>query len=141
MTVLVDTNVLVAFLNVRDANHGRAMALMDELWDGAHGTVASVDHVLTEALTFLRRNPGRSDVSESLVRLLLPTPDEPAPIELLPTEPLLLEAAASLHLGFYDQGLSGVDALILAHARDLGATVATFDRGFRGLVPVVPDLA
>ena len=51
MSLFLDTGIVVAAHNVRDANHARALEVMREVRDGIHGTAYSSDFVLDEAVT------------------------------------------------------------------------------------------
>lgn len=136
MPVVVDTGPLLAYLRPNDPHHGRGLSLMEDVWDGRHGTPVSIDHVLVEGLNFLRSRSGRRSVSGSFRDLFLGAPDRRPPLVLRATPEGLLRRAADLHHELYDQGLSATDAVVLAHVRDLDATLATFDEAFRGLAPV-----
>lgn len=96
----------------------------------------STDFVLDEGLTLLQARVGHQDVSEAFLRLF----DRPARRGLLPvlqTTPDVLDAAIALHLRHYDRKLSLTDCTIIAHAQELGASVATFDTSFEAIVEVV----
>lgn len=141
MTVIVDTGPLVARMNRDDRRHARARALMDRVQSGQHGIPILTDLVLDEGMTLLRKRPGLENLSRGLADLFWGRrqPPGPAAFETRFTDRQLYQMATDLHLSHYDQGLSFTDAALIVHARQLDATVATFDKGFRGLVPVIPE--
>jgi len=62
MSALVDTGVLVAFYNERDARHQRAVELVAELKEGTHGDVFTSDYVFDESISLAQARTGRVDV-------------------------------------------------------------------------------
>lgn len=140
MTVIVDTGPLVARMNRDAPRHDRARSLMDLVQSGRYGVPILTDLVLDEGMTLLGRRPGLKNVSQGLAdRFWGRVGPGPAPFETRFTDKQAYQAATELHLSHYDQGLSFTDAALIVHARELDASVATFDRGFRGLVPVLPE--
>ncbi|TFG03525.1 hypothetical protein EU538_13195 [Candidatus Thorarchaeota archaeon] len=53
MAVLLDSNVIIALLNSRDANHSAARDLLTELKRPEFGMRVTLDYVLDEVLTTL----------------------------------------------------------------------------------------
>ena len=53
MTILVDTDWLVAFLDHRDARHADAQKAARTLFGGSWGAPLTTDYILDEALTLL----------------------------------------------------------------------------------------
>jgi predicted nucleic acid-binding protein len=72
MSVLVDTGVLVAFHNGRDAHHERAIELVEELKDGARGAVYTSDYVFDEAISLAQARTGRAEVVRAVGETVLP---------------------------------------------------------------------
>lgn len=134
MTVLLDTGVLVAWINPSDPLHARAAAVVKQAMTGRLGQALSTDTVLDEGLTLLRRRPGRKEVSERFASLFFP---KRTGLDWLTCGEDILEAARTLHFRHYERGLSFTDCTLIAHAEALGAAVATFDQSFEGLVEVV----
>lgn len=135
MTVLLDTSVLVAFLNPKDALQSTASSLMRQILAGEFGAPLSVDYVLAEGLTLLRRRPGDPDVSRRFSSLFLADQGTRAPIRLKSTSREELGRAVQMHFDRYERGLSVTDCVIATTAAGLGAAVASFDAGFDGVVP------
>lgn len=134
MPVIIDTGPLLAYLHKGDPFHDKANAMVEEIWDGKHGKPLSIDHVLEEGLTFLRSRVKNQAMSKHFSDLFWGPP--PRPFDWVCTDETLLKEATRLHLVHYDR-LSMTDSIVLAHARRLGAKVATFDSGFNGLIPLV----
>jgi len=53
VTVLVDTDVLVALISKRERRNGDAVRLLDRILERTWGAPFVTDYVLDEALTFL----------------------------------------------------------------------------------------
>lgn len=138
MPVLLDTGVLVAFLHSKDRHTERAAALMTGLLSGAHGEPLSVDWVLGEGLTLIRKRIRDRTIAEHYSSLFHGAKDHMrAPLRTLPTTPDVTEEALETYFREFGRGLSFTDCVLVVQARRLGASVATFDSGFDGVVPVV----
>jgi predicted nucleic acid-binding protein len=134
MSVLVDTGVLVAFLNERDSRHERAVELMRALMEGLHGTPFVSDYILDETYTFILTRTGRREYVERLWQLLRSNKSRGLLVlEFVGREDFwasrqLLEEHADRRLSFTD-GTS----VILVRRMGLDGIVS-FDRDFDGLV-------
>lgn len=138
MTVLVDTGVLYAFLDKRDARHGDAVELVARLGAGQWGRAYVSDHIVGELLTLVRAR-SKNPRDERAARALLPLPESSLPgLGLLPVGPTHLAASVVAFERHRDRDLSFADAssLALMAAHEIGR-LATFDKGFAGLVPIV----
>lgn len=62
MSALVDTGVLVAFYNERDARHERAVELVADLKEGTHGAAFVSDYVFDESISLTQARSGRVEV-------------------------------------------------------------------------------
>lgn len=133
MSVLVDTGVLVAFLNERDARHERAKELVEALMGGRHGTPFVSDYLLDEAYTLLRVRTGRLDLLSRLWDLLRSRDRE----GLLVLEFLTPEdfwATVDMLADRRDQPLSFTDGTSLTLLRRMGLDgIVSFDDDFDGL--------
>ena len=128
MSILVDTSVLVAFLNVKDPDHARAMGLMVEILSRRHGEPFGTDKVLGEGLTLLQRRAAAKAVLSAYTDLFWGSDKAPPRLRLLFTEETLLRAATRLYFEHHRRKLSFTDCTLLAHAEATGARIATFDR-------------
>ena len=72
MSLFLDTGVVVAAHNVRDANHARALEIMREVRTGEHGTAYSSDFVLDEAVTLALVRTRSREIALDVGRFLLP---------------------------------------------------------------------
>ncbi len=135
MTVLVDTGPLVAYLNKDDPLHGQARRRVERVLTGEWGLPLSTDFVLDEGLTLLRRRPGRVALSQAFADYFLGSTDRRPAVQLRTTTPTLLREAVRIHFERYDRALSFTDATLVAHVQETRGVLASFDRGFDGLVP------
>lgn len=134
--IIVDTGVLVGYLDRDDPLQTRAEAAMDEAWSGAHGAVVSADVVVQEGMNFLRRKVRREELSREFAGWF-EAGDDRAEIDLLWTDETLFREAIEIHFFDYRRGLSLTDCTLIAHARRRDAKILTFDGGFDGIVEVV----
>lgn len=134
MTILIDTNVLIAWMNPPDPLHGRATDLMTRILKGEWGEPVVPDHVVSEAFTFLRMRVGRLDVAQRLQRLLFEAADNLFQLRTTSLEDL--REAVDLHLKYHDRRLSIPDCVLIVHTSDARATLATLAKEFDGIVPV-----
>jgi predicted nucleic acid-binding protein len=72
VSLFLDTGVVVAAHNARDANHARAMEILREVREGAHGTAYSSDFVLDEAVTLALVRTRSRHTALDVGRFLLP---------------------------------------------------------------------
>lgn len=134
MAVLVDTGVIVGAMSTTDPHHERAHRLLKELASGKRGALLATDHVLAEGLTLLRRRPGDERLSQAFADACVGAAPR---FRMQWTDETATRDAVALHFKHYARGLSLVDCTLIALARRLGATVATLDAQFQGLVDIV----
>ncbi len=134
MSVLVDTSVLVGFLNVRDGHHDRATELMQALIEGLHGVPFVSDYVLDESYTFIRSRTGQPDLAARLWGLLQIEGQEGLlVVEFVGPEDFWLTVEFLAAHG--DQPLSFTDGTTVTLVRRMGLDgVMSFDRDFDGHV-------
>jgi predicted nucleic acid-binding protein len=140
MTVVLDTSFLAAFVNPDDPLHSQAYEAMGRMTTGELGMPVTSEHVLAEGLALLQRRPRRVAVSRSFVAMFTGRAKARPAVQLRRTTREDLGRATDLHFTHFDRGLSLVDCILLGLAQDVDAHVATFDRGFRGLVPLMEGL-
>lgn len=139
MPVVLDTSLLVAYVNEGDPDHERARQIMRGILQGKHGTPVSLDYVLDEGLTLLQRRTGRAADARLFASLMVPVEEvdgDPVLEFLRPPDPVL-EAARDLFFERFERLLSFTDCVVAAFARDLDGAVGALEADFEGLVPVV----
>lgn len=134
MTVVLDTSVLVALVHSREPRHDATRRFMGKVFRGELGQPVSSEYVLDEGLTLLRRRPGRPVVSRDFASYFFGDDEGPPPLRLVTSTQEDVHAAAELHFDRYDQELSFTDCVLATLAARLDAPVASFDRGFDGVV-------
>lgn len=133
MTVLVDTGVLVALINPKDALHQRAKAAMARILRREHGEPLGADVVLDEGLALLqKRHPVRIS-AESLAALFWGGKNKMPALRRISTDEDVLREATDLYFHHFSDQLSFTDCTLLVHARRLGADIATFDGNLKDL--------
>jgi predicted nucleic acid-binding protein len=136
MTVLIDTGVMFAFLNARDARHRDAADLVDRIATREFGAPFVTDHVVDELFTLIRVRT-KSPALERAARRLLPMPDPGLKgLAALSLGGAILQPAWEIFDGYRDQKISYTDASLIATMRELRVDyLATFDTRLQKLVP------
>ncbi len=123
--ILVDTNILVAVANSRDAHHRSALELLETLPDQLlvpPTVIAEVCYLLSER--------GRATAEVDFLRS-----SEPGRLDLAGLTPADVDCMADLAEQYADLGLGGTDASLVAIAERLGIErIATLDRRHFGVV-------
>lgn len=136
MSLVVDTSFFVALKSLRDANHGRAVELFEEILKGERGTAHTTNLVFSEAVTAVLARTHRHGAAVGVGDLVLLSRDGSP---LFPmhhvTAGELLEAWREFRR-FRDRELSITDWTSVVVARALEAeAILSFDRGFDGIFP------
>ncbi|MBI4728386.1 MAG: PIN domain-containing protein [Acidobacteria bacterium] len=122
MTLLIDSNVLVAAADRRDAHNGRARALLSAVTAERPFTT---DHVVVESWAVIRRRAGYEAAERFLDGL------RRSPLALESVTLADLERARWIGERWADQEFDLVDRTAMAVMERLGCSrVATFDRDF-----------
>lgn len=104
-------------------------------WKGVHTS----DYVIAEALNFVRAKIRRREAADALLDLIFGRPDTPPLVtSVLRVHSARFAAALELYRRNFDRGLSFTDWTTITAMEGEGIDqLATFDGGFRGLVPLV----
>lgn len=139
--IFLDTGIFVAWVNPRDRHHHSAHELVRLIKEGRWSRAETNDHVLAEALNWLRAKIKDPAAAHLVVRLVFGTDRAPGLVgPIHRTDGSGYDRALAAYFRYADRGLSFTDCTVLASMDTLQIpTLATFDRGFHGLVPdVVP---
>lgn len=137
MTILVDTDWIVAFLHAGDGRHADAQKVAPEVFGGWWGASVITDYVLDEALTLLMARGAPLVVADQLVGLVAEPSDRAhAPhLVLHRIDQEVFWRAMFLFRRHFARRLSFTDCTTLAMAEMKHVNfVASFDHGFDGLV-------
>jgi uncharacterized protein len=137
VSLLLDTSVLYSFLDPKDEHHDAGARVIRGALRGEFGRPFTSTFILDEAFTLLlaRKQPPRR--AERLRDLAWPQRDPF--MDILDVTRKDVEEATELFLQHHERGLSFTDCTTIALARRHRVDhVATFDKGFHGLVPCVP---
>lgn len=134
MTVLIDSNVIIALLNTRDRNYPKARELLTRLKDPGYGMRLTIDYVLDEVLTTLWMRTQQKGVVTKAYALIRHTPEF---IKYEYVTPGILDLAWEKwdrYAKWPEKPLSFTDCCILSfiEINDVGY-LATFDSDFTGL--------
>jgi predicted nucleic acid-binding protein len=138
MTVLIDSNVIIALLNMRDKNHPKARELLTRLKEPEYGMRLTIDYVLDEVLTTLWMHTQQKNIVTKAYTLIRRTPEF---IKFEYISPRVLDIAWEKWERFAkwpEKLLSFTDCCILSFIdnNDVGY-LATFDSDFAGLCQLV----
>lgn len=133
MSIFVDTGILVAVRNKRDANHARGSQLMKQALKGQYGRIFTSDYVIDEAITTALARTHDLEIAKRTGAYVI---DSPRIIKLHVSEEEFKGAWASFQkltktLSFTDEVTL---TLMVAHGID---GLMSFDSEFDGLVPRV----
>lgn len=139
-SVFLDTGFFVAWLNTRDRYHQQALEIGRMLREGVSGRVETNDLVVVEALNWVRSRIQDHRAGRVVIDLVLGAEgEEPLVSNLHMTDVVDFKRSLEAYERYADQGLSMTDCSILATmSRRAIAALVSFDRGFDGLVEVVP---
>lgn len=127
MSLFLDTGVVVAAHNVRDANHARALEILGEVRKGTHGTAYSSDFVLDEAVTLALVRTRSRETALDVGRFFLPDRANEAFVVLLHVDEATVRRAWD-SFQRRETPLSFTDWTIVEMARSLRIDrVASFD--------------
>lgn len=138
MSVLLDTGVVFAFLNVDDELHRPAVEIVSRVGRREFGQPFVTDHVIDELFTLVRART-RSVALEESLRDFLPLPI-PAlrGLTAVSLGTALLGPCWEMFRRHRDQRLSFTDASLMVALRELKLDrLATFDQRLARLVPHV----
>lgn len=139
MSVLLDTGVLFAYVYPASEEHEVAVSFIEGVCRRRFGTPVVSDLIMAELLTLVRaRRIGAK--GEEIVRSLFPLPESDLPgLVSFDVGGHAFQRVWDKFALHRDRRLSFVDAshLVLMEDHEIGM-LATFDKGFDGLVPTVP---
>lgn len=138
MTVLVDTNVIVAFIVKSDIFHDKAVGLLERLKSNEFGGLYITDFVFDEVLTLIWIRTKRKDVVEKAFNLMNPNSGIFQMIITLESHLIPSFETWMKYAEYPKRPLSYTDAslLVIANEYHIGH-IATFDGEFNGLISVL----
>lgn len=136
MSLFLDTGVIVAFLNERDALHGTALDVLEKAVRGEWGRVVTSDFVFDESVTLTLARTRSPEAAIRVGELILGTGPEGRFVDLAYVSPRAFLRAWVLFSRFASRGLSFTDctSVELVRALEIDA-IASFDSDFDGLIP------
>lgn len=136
MSVFIDTGIFVAFHNTKDANHDRAMELIERAVSGAFGLLYTSDYVFDESVTTALTRTRRQPIALNVGRMILGELKEIPPFLVkLRVDESTFKEAWQLFAKHTERGLSFTDCTSIALMRAKGIeSVMSFDGDFDGLV-------
>jgi len=138
MTVLVDTNVIAAFVITSDILHDKAVGLLDRLKSNEFGGLYITDFVFDEVLTIIWTRTKRKDVVEKAFNLMNPITGIFQLIVTLESHLIPSFETWMRYAEYPKRPLSFTDASLLTIAKDYKIDhIASFDVEFNGLISVL----
>lgn len=137
MAVFIDTGVFVAFSNVKDRNHARAIELMQQATGGEYGPVFTSDYVFDETVTLALMRTKKPTLALEVGELILGNPARGTPsfAKLLHVDDEIFAAAWVLFKRYSKRGLSFTDCTIITLMKRVGIeSLISLDRSFDGII-------
>ena len=137
MAIFIDTGVFVAFGNVEDRNHAKAVEFLRRAVGGEYGSVFSSDHVFDEAVTLALMRTKKPALALRIGELILGNPARGIPsfARLLHVGDETFANSWAFFKRYASRGLSFTDCTIVALMRETDIeTLVSFDRSFDGIV-------
>lgn len=138
MTVVVDTGPLIGFVHSDDPYHERAKTLIARILRGEWGLPIILDHVIAEGLTFLRKRANNRATSDEFLALAFGGARRPIG-QVVVTSLEDFREATRMHFKHFERGLSLTDCAVALRAAQVRGVVATFEKGFDGIVATVKE--
>ncbi len=138
MSVLIDSNVLIALINKRDRLHSKAKELLDKIAKLESAYLITIDYVLDEVLTTLWKHTKNKSVVKKAYNLICNNPDF---ITLEFISELMISNAWDIwskYAEWPNKPLSFTDCCIVSFIKkNRIKNIATFDSDFNGLVNII----
>jgi len=132
MAAFIDTGVFVAFSNVKDRNHARAIELLRRAAGGEYGSVFTSDYVFDETVTLALMRTKDPAIALEVGEVIL---GNPSFSELLYVGDETFADAWALFKRYTGRVLSFTDCTILALMKMAKIeSLISFDGGFDGIV-------
>ncbi len=137
--LFLDAGPLVAAAVSSDLHHARGLAILRAIGSGQWSSAVTSDYVVTEACNFLRMKAKRREAVEGLMAILFGTAHAPPAVStILRIHGGRFASALERFRDDFERGLSLTDWTTIVAMQEAGITdLATFDRGFHGLVDVM----
>nr|MDO8061678.1 type II toxin-antitoxin system VapC family toxin [Candidatus Freyrarchaeum guaymaensis] len=136
MSVFIDTGVFIAFHNMRDRNHSRAVELVKRAARGEFGILYTSDYVFDEAVTTALIRTRNPSIALSIGEMILGGPEAPPFVVMLRVDEEAFKKAWELFAKYARKGLSFTDCTTIALLRSVGIEkIMSFDADFDGIIP------
>ena len=141
MSLFLDTGVIVAAVNLRDANHRPASMLLRGAASGRFGEVITSDYVFDEAVTLAFVRTRRADLAIRVGELILGTGAPGRLMGMAYVSPRMFLRAWARFQRLASRGLSFTDCTSLEIIESMAIDeIASFDRDFDGLIARRPGV-
>jgi predicted nucleic acid-binding protein len=129
ISVFIDSNVFVAFVNTRDAHHERARKIMQDILSARYGRAVTSDYVFDECMTATLMKTKDLESAVKLGRYMLDSE-----IGIMKLDGTMIRRAWKIFSEDNKERISFTDCTIRACMEMLGIEyVATFDQAFCNL--------
>lgn len=135
MVVFLDTGFILAIRNYDDINHTKATEIMRECLSDKYGRIIVSDFVFDETVTLTLVRTHNKSLVKDIGNYILNSPR----IILLHLSETEFLATWELFLKYFENGLSFTDCSLLVMGKlfESNVYIATFDRHFKGLLPLI----
>ena len=135
MSIFVDTGLFVAFHNIKDVNHSRALEIMKNIVTGKLGSAYTSDYVFDEAVTTALVRTRRPETALTVGKIIQGEYTTPF-LVVLRVNTTAFKEAWKLFSRYAEKGLSFTDctSVALMSIKDI-ESIVSFDTDFDGIVP------
>ncbi len=137
MSIFIDSNVFIAFMNKRDRDHERAKELVNGVRRGSFGLPYTSDYIFDEAVTTTLVRTRRIDLGVKVGKMILGSPEDSIPkiSQLLSVDELAFKRSWLRFSSERHRNLSFTDHTIVTHMETSRIdSLLSFDNGFDGIV-------
>lgn len=137
MSIFIDSNVFIAYINKSDENYGRASEIFEDIMKNKYGMPFTSDYIFNETVTTALYRTGSIARAIDVRDLMLGNEEKEIPsfITMLFVTGDLLSNAWKLFLKYSEKKLSFTDCASIELIKSRGIEyIASFDKDFDGIV-------
>ncbi|MFH1774741.1 MAG: PIN domain-containing protein [Methanobacteriota archaeon] len=137
MSMLIDSNVFIAYINKSDENHDKADELLEDIMKNKYGMPFTSDYIFNETVTTVLYRTGNIARAVDVRDLILGNEEKEIPsfITMIFITEDVLSNAWKLFLKYSEKKLSFTDCASIELIKSRGIEyIASFDKDFNGIV-------
>ncbi|MHA2100203.1 MAG: type II toxin-antitoxin system VapC family toxin [Candidatus Kariarchaeaceae archaeon] len=137
MAIFLDTGYYIAFYNLKDKYHQKAMEIFQDLKSNNYGKIFTSLDVLDELFTFFQRN-NNQHIANKIINSWFKEDQQFGTILFSTENTLSIATEIFTEQSQERKSLSFTDCLIIANCKELGiSNLISFESGFHNLINVI----